>query len=446
MAGKTENMNFKVDDKPGLVISLPLAFQHLLSMFGATVIVPLIVGSALGLTPEQQTLFMQSVLFAMGIATIMQTMFGSKLPIVQGSSFAFLPAMISAPSLASVSGALIVGGFLEGIAGFSSLIGKLKRFFTPQVTGVTVILIGLSLAGVSVNSVFSQGFNGILIAGITLFSILLIATASKGFPKLIPILLGILVGYTVSLLFGIVDLSPVQNSEVIGIVSVFPWGIDFNSVVIISMLFAFLVSIVESVGDYHAISSIANVKLNERRINLGIGTEGLACMISGIFGGVGTTSYSENIGVVAITKVASRYVIALAGVLLIILSFFPKFSALLSTIPASVLGGATLVLYGMISLTGLRIIKENVKFTTKNMLVISVSLIMGVGIAFLPENALSSFPEILKAIFDSGMATGAITAIILDLILPESESDSEVIESKKPESKKSRNKKAKKKR
>ena len=433
MKGKTKNKNkkglvrkkkelvYEIDEKPELKMAIPLALQHLLSMFGATVLVPLIVGGALSLSQAQQTLLIQLVLLTMGIATILQSLFGSRLPIVQGSSFAFLPPMISAPSLASIAGGLIVGGIGEALVGFSGLVGKLKHYFTPAVTGVTVILIGLSLAGVAVNQAFSGSSLESGIAIITLFSIVLIATRAKGTLKLMPVLIGFVIGYIVAFAFGLVNLEAFNNASLLSIPKPLPWGLEFDTKVIIGMIFAFLVSIIESVGDYHAVATASRVKLTSSTINKGIGMEGVASFISGILGGVGTTSYSENIGVVAITKVASRYVVALAGAFLILLSFIPKIAGLLSTVPSCVLGGATLVLYGMISVTGLRIIKDNVEINTRNMLVIGVALIMGVGIAFLPKEVLSSLPELVRAIAESGMATGALTAIILDNILPKKE-------------------------
>ena len=178
-----------------------------------------------------------------------------------------------------------------------------------------------------------------------------------------------------------------------------------------------MVSIIESVGDYHAISAISGATITDRNISRGIMSEGLACSIAGVLGACGTTSYSENIGLVALTKVASRYVVQIGGIILILLSLIPKFSGVLASIPAPVLGGLTVALYGMISVTGLRLIKEKVEFTDRNMLIIASALIAGLGAPQLPPEFLEHFPKIVGSILESGMAVGALTAIILDQLL-----------------------------
>ncbi|MCK4319895.1 purine/pyrimidine permease [Candidatus Micrarchaeota archaeon] len=411
----------KLNEFPPLHISIPLALQHVLSMFGATVVVPLIISQAAGFSPAEQIIFIQAVLLAMGVATLIQSLFGSKLPIVQGSSFVFLPPMLAAiPSagMVAVQGALIVGGFFEFIAGLSGIVGFLRKFFTPAVTGTTIALIGLSLAGIAVNSSLSSGIGGIIVAIVTASFVMFFAL-SRGFPKLVPIFLGIAIGYMISIPFGFVDISPVLSVPLFSFPSFFPWGAPvFELPIIIAFIIAFIVSMVESVGDYYAVSSVSGVKVTKERINRGIATEGFGSLFSGLIGGVGTTSYSENIGVVAITGVASRYIVAIGGAILILLSLLPAVSSLLSTIPLSVIGGATLVLYGMIALTGFRIIKEGVEITTRNMFVIGVALIAGVGCGFVPADVLAGLPEYVSILLQSGIATGASIAILLDNVLP----------------------------
>ncbi len=418
-----------IDESVPPARAVVLGFQHVLAMFGATITVPLVVGNAIGLEQHEIALLIQVVLLAMGIATILQTTIGSRYPIVQGSSFAFIPGLISiggSSGLAAVEGALIAGGIVEALFGGLGIVGRLRKLFTPVVTGVTIMLIGFSLAHVAVkyalnffaDSTAASAPTAFVIALITFAVTVAVALKSKGALKAMPVIVGAVVGYIVSIPLGMTDFTLVSELPVFNIPTPFPWGLPvFEVSAIVILLFAYMVSIIESVGDYHAISAISEAPITRKHINRGIMSEGVACTIAGIFGACGTTSYSENIGLVALTKVASRQVVQVGAVILIALSLFPKFSGVLASIPQPVLGGLTVALYGMISVTGLRLIKENVELNDRNMLIIASSLIVGLGAPQLPAEFLEHFPRIVASILESGMAVGAITAIILDQVL-----------------------------
>ncbi|ACS90293.1 MAG TPA: uracil-xanthine permease [Thermococcaceae archaeon] len=406
-----------------------LGFQHVLAMFGATVTVPLVVGTAIGLNGRDIALLIQVVLLAMGIATLLQTTIGSRYPIVQGSSFAFIPGLISIGNnlgLPAVEGALIIGGLIEATIGTFGIIGKLKKLFSPVVTGVTIMLIGFSLAHVAVKYTFNffADPNGtsipkaFFIALITFATTMYIALKGKRSLRAMPVIAGAFVGYTASIILGMADFTLVRELPLINIPKPLPWGTPvFNATAIITLLFAFMVSIIESVGDYHAISAIAEAPITNKNINRGIMSEGLACSLAGILGACGTTSYSENIGLVALTKIASRQVVQVGGVILVLLAMIPKFSGILASMPHPVLGGLTIALYGMISVTGLRLIKDKVELNDRNMFIIASALIIGLGAPQLPPEFLEHFPQIVSSILESGMAIGALTAILLDQIL-----------------------------
>lgn len=406
---------YGLEDKPSFLVALLLAFQHVFSMFGGTVIVPLIVGSHFGLDSLEQTKFIQIVLFAMGIATVMQASFGSKLPIVQGSSFAFLPAMLSAGSLASISGALIVGGLMEALFGFFGFVKKLLRFFTPAVSGVTVILIGLSLELTTIINLFSFEFIEIIVALMTLTLVGVLIFFGRGFMKLFPIIIGILFGLFVSSILGYTDFDAVYMSDWLLVFVPFAFGApSFETHVIIAVVFAFFVSIIESVGDYSAVANYSKVKLSDKKVSRGIGFEGFSCIISGIFGGIATTSYSENVGVVGATKVASRYVVILGGVILIILSFVPKFSAILTAIPSFVLIGASIALFAMIVQAGYKMTLKSKMGKNNLMLVVSVSVLLGLLVSYLPDTLFYGIPTALALIIKSSPTIGAISAILIE--------------------------------
>ncbi|WP_297092234.1 uracil-xanthine permease family protein [Thermococcus sp.] len=418
-----------IEEKVEPAKALVFGIQHVLAMFGATVTVPLVVGGAIGLSGDQIALMIQAVLLAMGIATLLQTTIGSRYPIVQGSSFAFIPGLIAIGAslgMAAVQGALIVGGLIEALIGWLGVIGRVRKLFTPLVTGVTITLIGFSLADVAVKNFFNfyaDPSGGTLlkasaVALVTFLTTVLVALRAKGSLKAMPVVVGAVVGYVVSIPLGLADFGLVKTLPVVSVPRSFPWGAPvFDGTAIVLLLFAFMVSIIESVGDYHAIAAVTGSEINGKRIARGIGSEGLACSIAGLLGACGTTSYSENIGVVALTKVGSRHVVQVGAVILVLLSLLPKFAGILASMPAPVLGGLTLALYGMISVTGLRLIKERVEFTDRNTLILAASLIVGLGAPQLPAEFLATFPRVIASILESGMAVGALTAIILDRLL-----------------------------
>lgn len=418
-----------IEDKVEPSKALVFGLQHVLAMFGATVTVPLVVGGAVNLSGSEIAMMIQAVLLAMGIATLLQTTIGSRYPIVQGSSFAFIPGLIAIGSslgMAAVQGALIVGGLIEAAVGWLGIIGKVRRLFTPLVTGVTITLIGFSLADVAVKNFFNFYADpagetiarSTLVALITFLTTVFVALKGRGSLKAMPVVIGAVVGYLVSVPLGLVDFGLVESLPAVSVPKPLPWGQPvFDTTAIVLLLFAFMVSIIESVGDYHAIAAVTGLEISEERIARGIGSEGLACSIAGLLGACGTTSYSENIGVVALTKVASRHVVQVGAVILIFLSLLPKFAGILASMPAPVLGGLTLALYGMISVTGLRLIKEKVEFNDRNTLILAAALIAGLGAPQLPAEFLEQFPKLVASILESGMAVGALTAIVLDRLL-----------------------------
>ncbi|MCD6373554.1 MAG: purine/pyrimidine permease [Thermococcus sp.] len=418
-----------IEDKVEPSKALVFGLQHVLAMFGATITVPLVVGSTVGLSGSEIALMIQAVLLAMGIATLLQTTIGSRYPIVQGSSFAFIPGLIAIGSslgMTAVQGALIIGGLIEAAIGWLGIIGKVRRLFTPLVTGVTITLIGFSLADVALKNFFNfyadpageTVARATLVALITFLTTVFVALKGRGSLKAMPVVVGATVGYLVSVPLGLVDFGLVESLPAVSVPKPLPWGQPvFDTTAIVLLLFAFMVSIIESVGDYHAIAAVTGSEISGERIARGIGSEGLACSIAGLLGACGTTSYSENIGVVALTKVASRHVVQVGALILIFLSLLPKFAGVLASMPAPVLGGLTLALYGMISVTGLRLIKEKVEFNDRNTLILAAALIAGLGAPQLPAEFLEQFPKLVASILESGMAVGALTAIILDRLL-----------------------------
>lgn len=429
--------------------------QHVLTMLGATIAVPTIVAGAFGLSDAETALFISNVLIAMGIATLIQIFLGTKLPIVQGSSFAFLPAMLyvgsvhpGAEGLQYVFGAVILGGIFQASLGFSRVAGMLQKVLTPVVIGPTIMVIGLSLfsAGGSQAST-NWGVAFATIALILVFSFgLRVFKNNKSDPGIartlgaFPIMIAIVLIWGICLMLGltgVIDADNAANVDLSVVESVpylktngffFPWGMPkFDLSVLIIFLIAYAVSTIESIGDYNAINEIASrepTELTPEIVNRGVFAEGLGCTIAGVLGANPTTSYSENIGVVGITGVASRLVVVVGALILIGAGFVPKFGALLATIPSPIMGGLYCVLFGMIAGVGLRYAAKTNLDSMRNISVIGFSLFLGFALpsAFADAavkdaliNALGQGGgDILLGIVTSNMAITAISALILD--------------------------------
>nr|HPG29308.1 solute carrier family 23 protein [bacterium] len=327
----SNNIIYGINDKPKFGLAVLLGMQHVFTLFGATTLVPLILGGAIfGNDNAAMANFVGNVYLGMGIATLLQLYAGSGLPIIQGSSFAFLTPFFAiiaivktcggggAEIMQALAGALIAGGLIETVLGYTGFVGRLKKIITPVVIGPTIMLIGFSLFDIAVGSNAAKYWPVSLLVVALIFFFSLIA---KGKTRLFPVLLSIIISYVICLILSAlnvfeqghpayVNLDAVKNSDWFRMPVLFPYGRPhFNPSAIFAVLAAFLASIIESIGDYHSVSYAAGLKDPEpKTISKGIGAEGLGCVINGLFGGAATTSYTENIGLINITKVASRYV------------------------------------------------------------------------------------------------------------------------------------------
>lgn len=432
-----------VDYKPPLSFMIVGGFQHVLTLFGATTLVPLIFGPVIGMDKGEIGIFVNSVYLVMGIATLLQiSMVGSGLPIVQGSSFSFIPAVMAIIAatkeegvnfvMRAISGALISGGIVELAVGYGGLIGLLRKVITPVVIGPTIMLIGFGLAPVAVNTAGSFWPVAILVVlGIFVFSMLLGERM-----RLISVISSIALVYILCLLLSamgvfkeghaaFISLKPVAEASWINLPSPFRYGMPvFDITFFFAILAAYLASMIESFGDYHSISYASGLEdPTPQKINRGIGSEGLGCMISGVFGGVGTTSYSENIGLVGITGVASRYVVGTGAILLILMSLLGKLGALIATIPSPIIGGAYIALFGVIGAIGIMILGRADLTSQRNLLIIGFAFLMGLGLPqWVGNNPIVFEPkwiaDIITRILSTGMAVGAICGLVLDNLIP----------------------------
>ncbi|WP_197525063.1 uracil-xanthine permease family protein [Botrimarina hoheduenensis] len=450
---------YGLDDKPPFPRAVVLAIQHVLTMFGSTVAVPLLLAPAMGMNAQQTALLISSVMLCSGVATLLQTTFGSRLPIIQGVSFSFLAAfsgVIIPTVLAPVSegglggdggdcmryiaGAVILGAIAEMALGFSGLVGALRQYLSPVVVGPVIMLIGLALyqAGAPVAASYWP-ISILTMTLIIVFSLVLAlrSTVFRLFPMLLAILTAVGLCHLLTAIgwFGAehparVSFAAMQNAEWLRTTSVFfPWGAPaFTTGFVAAVLAGYLASIIESFGDYHACSHMAGGgDPTAQQISRGIGWEGVGCALTGVFGGFSSTSYSENVGLIGLTKVGSRYVVQIAAVLLILLGLFGKFGAIAAAIPQPVVGGLYCVLFGLISAVGVRQFAKAELDSNRNLLIGGFALFMGLSVpAYFNSEAgaalIAGVPwgigPVLGAIGKTGMAVAAILGIVLDNAIP----------------------------
>lgn len=441
---KKSNLILDVNEKPSIGKWIILALQHVFAMFGATILVPILVNSAAG----AEVLTIPVTLVASGIGTLIYILCTKgKSPVYLGSSFAFIAPITAAYLKGGISGAMTgimaVGLIYVIFAIIIKLIGKnwLDKLLPPVVIGPMIMIIGLGLAPSAISQIgLSSGaaleWQSIVVALVAFLTTAIVAVAAKGFLKVIPFLIGIVAGYLAGVAVGIVDFTPITEAAVVGVpnflIPFVSYTPNFSAILTIAPIA--LVTIAEHIGDHTALSAIMNRDLlKDPGLDRTLLGDGIATFVAGAIGGPANTTYGENTSVVGMTKVASVWVIGLAAVIAIVLGFFTKFTALISTIPTAVLGGVSLLLYGFISVNGLKVLIQNqVDFNnTKNVIVASAMLVLGLG------GATISIVSGDLAVTISGMSLAAIVGIILNLCLPTEKSEEDKPKKEKKTTKKS---------
>ena len=414
---------------PPLLEAIPLGLQHVLAMFVGNVTVPLIVASAINLPADQTIFLVQATMFVAGAATLLQSLgfgpIGARAPIVMGTSFGFIPIMIPialAYGLPAVLGAAFVGGLVMAALGLG--LRWIRFLFPPVVTGTFVIMIGIILMPVGF-AYAGGGFGAsdfgsamhLAIAGLVFVVTLGIHQFGKGFFAEMAVLIGILVGYATAYFLGMIEFTNVANAGWVQLPVPFHIGLEFVPVAIGGMVLMAVVTSAESIGDIAGtINGGANREPTDRELSGGVMADGLASSFAAIFNAFPQISFSQNVGLVALTGVASRYVVAIGGGFLIIAGLLPKFGAIITTIPQAVLGGATIIMFGLITAAGIKMV-SNIEFNKRNMLVIGISLSVAIGLRG-QEALYAGASEGIKAILQSGLIPGALISILLNLVLP----------------------------
>ncbi|MDU3336328.1 nucleobase:cation symporter-2 family protein [Paraclostridium bifermentans] len=436
---KIKNQNnsgllYRIEDRPNLQLSILLGFQHIVAAFGGIVAVPLVIGPAIGVDVRTTAMLVSATIFVAGLATIIQARgiykIGAKLPCIMGTSFTFVgPAITVGTSmgLAGIFGATILGSFIEMI--LSRFIKPLMKFFPPVVTGTVVTLIGLTLVPVSMDwcagGIGSPTYGSITNICIALMVMVIVVGFNiygKGVLSSSSILIGMLVGYLACIPIGLVDFTPIKEASWIGLPGIpviLEHGIKFSLAGIAPFIIAYLVTTIETVGCLIAIGEASDIKTSSEQLSKGVLADGLGSFLAGFFGVCPNTTFSQNIGLIPITKVASRHVVIISGVIMMLLGIFPKLGALVASIPSPVLGGAGIVMFGVVAASGIKTLSK-VNINNRNLIIISVSIALGLGITTRPE-LLTVLPESLKLLFGSGISTGTIFAVMLNILLKDTE-------------------------
>jgi len=442
---------FQLNGIPPLGMSISLALQHLVAMIVGCVTPAIIIANALGLPQSERVLLIQVSLVMSAVTTLIELFpiggkLGSGLPVMFGISFAYLPSMQAivggGGDIATIAGAMVVGGIVAAVVGV--FVKKIRRFFPPIITGTVVFTIGLSLYPTAINYmaggtgntyevvVLRKGLTSALVHGswqnwavaaFTLIVVMVMSNKGKGICKLAAILLGMIAGYIVAAVFGMVDLSEVRDAAWFSLPRFMHFGIKFEFSACIALALLFDINAIQAIGDLTATTvGGLNREPTDQELQGGIVTYGLTNVLSAFFGSLPTATYSQNVGIVTTNKVVNRVVFALAGGFLLLAGLIPKFSAILTTIPQCVLGGATITVFSTIAMTGMKLIASET-ISPRNTTIVGLSAALGVGISQ-SSSALSQFPESITIIFGkTPVVIATIMAVLLNLILPQENKD-----------------------
>lgn len=424
-----DKLLYGIEDRPPKEVTVLLALQHILAAFAGIIAVPLVVCSALGFDVQQTSLMVSATIFASGLTTILQSRglgpIGSRVSGMMGTDFTFVNPSISVGAKFGVAGivaATITGSLVEIV--LSRFIKPLMKFFPPLITGTVVSLIGITLLPVSID--WAAGGYGaadygsiqnLLVAFLIMCFTLALSHYGKGMWSTASVFIGMVAGYLVCIPLGMVDLSSVSEAAWFSFPNILGQGFHFDLASTLSFVPAYVVSTIGTVGIMMAIGEASGETISSDRAANGVLADGVGSMISGIFGAGPNTAFSQNVGLIALTKVASRHVMVVAGIILALLGVFPKLSALIAVMPQPVLGGVGVIMFGLVAAQGLKTLSQ-IKLGDRELLIISVAFALGIGVTVRPE-ILAGLPNALQMILSSGISTGTLAALILNVVLKE---------------------------
>ena len=422
------------DVTPPLGQAIPLGIQHVLAMFAGNVTVPLIVAGIIGSDAAEKAFLIQAAIFVGGVATLVQTVgigpLGARLPIVMGTSFAFVPVMIPFAAESGLA-AVFAGGLVAGVT--QLLLGpfvlRVRHLFPPVVTGTVVLTIGLLLLPVGIN--YAAGGYGaedfgawhhLSLAILVVVVIGFFHATFKGFWSAASILMGLIAGYLVAIPMGLVDFGSVGNAGWASMPTPLTYGFEFSGSLILVFVIMGFVTSMETMGD---ISGVAmggpGREATGRELRGGVLADGVGTVFGALFNAMPNTTYSQNVGLVALTGIASRHVVTIGAIFLVIMGLFPKVAAIVSAMPPAVLGGAAVLMFGAVAVAGLKLIARS-ELNRRNMFIVALSISLAVGLKQVP-GALDHLPDLAKTLLGNGIMPAAVLAFVLNLILPERDTE-----------------------
>lgn len=422
---------FELNGVPKLTQAFPLALQHVVAMIVGCVTPAIVIAEMAGLNEGDKVIFVQAALFIAAVSTLIQLFplggrIGSGLPVIMGVSFAYLPSMqaiVGNFDIATILGAQLIGGVVAIFVGI--FVTKLRKLFPPLITGTVVFTIGLSLYPTAVkymaggqSSPNYGAWQNWLVAFLTLAVVVALNHFAKGILKLASILIGMIVGYIISGFFGMIDFSAVQGAGIFQIPRPMYFGMKFETSAVMTLVILFIINSVQAIGDLSATSGGGlDREPTDKELSGGIIGYGITNILGSFFGGLPTATFSQNVGIVATTKVVNRVVLGLAAGIILLAGFVPKFSALLTTIPQCVLGGATISVFASIAMTGIKLVVQQ-PLTYRNTSIVGLSVALGMGITQCSD-ALAQLPAWVTTVFGkSPVVVTTIAVILLNVILP----------------------------
>lgn len=428
----SSTLSYGVDDRPPLRTAIPLGLQHVMVMMASNVTIPVVLASAIGATPEDTAFLVQVALLVAGISTLVQTLgigpVGARLPIVQGTSFGFL--VVSIPiaqqyGLAAVFGGAVFAGVVQMF--FGLFFHKVRHLFPPLVAGIVVLVIGIGLIPTAI-LLFAGGsgspdlgsLRNFAVASFVLIVVLLLYRFGKGLVGAAAVLLGLLAGYALAAGMGMVDWGRIAEAQWLSAPRPMHFGLDFPAAALIAFGAMAAATSIETVGDISALTKAGEGRQpTQREMNGGLMGDGLGTMVAGFFSALPNTSFAQNVGLVAFTGVMSRFVVTIGAIFLVLSGFIPKLAMIIAVVPSAVIGGAAVVMFGMIISTGINLITTR-PLTQNDLIIVAVSVIIGQGFAWRPEIA-ANFPDNVQALLTTGIVPSAVIAVLLYLMKPKQE-------------------------
>lgn len=421
---------YELDGKISLKKALPFGLQHVLAMFVSNIAPILIVAGVVKMPTEQSAALVQSAMIVAGLGTLVQLYpiwrIGSGLPIVMGISFTFVSIFCIVGSkygYNAAMGAAFIGGILEGCLGLTAKYWR--KLIPPIVSASVVAAIGFSLLSIGANS-FGGGFGNpafgdaeyMIVGTITLVSCIVFNVVAKSFYKQLSVLFGLIVGYIAAYFYGMVDFSRLDNVPAVAVPQFMPFSFEFHPEAIFAIFLIFLVSATETIGDTSALTAIGlKREAKEKEFSGSVACDGFVSSISAMFGCMPITSFSQNIGLIAMTKVVNRFAIMTGAAVLILAGLFPTFGVLLASLPEPVLGGCMLMMFGSIVVSGMQMV-VSCGYTQRNVIITSLSMSIGIGFTQVP-GIFKIFPDLFRNVFaENCVATVFVVALLLNLLLP----------------------------